>query len=222
MPRSKTEPKSAPKSVEVQSVEVRIADRVRQLRSDKGLTLTQLAQAAGMSQAFLSRVENHKVSLTIAGLERLACALDTPMSAFFDEAESTAPIVFCGAGQGIKGRLRGPQGFLYEVLAAGKKGKLMEPVVVDVASSKTPMPLKSHAGEEFNYVLGGECQMIYGKDVIELRAGDAVYYDATVPHAARAIKDKPCRLLAVVASRDYLFHGDLSRLLKGEPNAKRK
>lgn len=203
-----------------QTAEVRIADRVRQLRVDKSLTLSQLADAAGMSQAFLSRVENHKASLTIAGLERLARALDTPMATFFEEDETTSPIVVCRAGESAKGRLRGPRGFLYEMLAAGKKGKLMEPIVVDVASARHAMPLKSHAGEEFNYILEGECEMVYGKDSILLGTDDAVYYDATVPHAARAIKSKPCRILAVVASRDYLFHGDLTKLLNGVTDGK--
>ena len=72
------------------------------------------------------------------------------------------------------------------------------------------MPRRTHAGD---YVLKGECDLLYGKDTIRLRTGDAVYYDATVPHAARMVKGKSCRLLAVVASRDYLFHGDLTRLL---------
>jgi quercetin dioxygenase-like cupin family protein len=77
------------------------------------------------------------------------------------------------------------------------------------------MPLKSHSGEEFNYVLEGECLLIYGDDRIHLREGDCVYYDASIPHAAHAIKGSPSRLLVVVSSRDYLFHGDLSRLLRG-------
>lgn len=205
---------------DLQTIEVRIADRVRQLRQDKGLTLTRLAQAASMSQAFLSRVENHKVSLTISGLERLARALNTPLSAFFEEDESTTPLVVCRAGQGDKGRLRGARGFLYEMLASGKKGKLMEPVVFDIASAKELMTPTSHAGEEFNYIVEGECKLLYGQREIHLTAGDCVYYDATVPHASHPVKGKPCRLLAVVASRDYLFHGDLKKLLQGEPNGK--
>ena len=40
----------------------------------------------------------------------------------------------------------------------------------------------------------------------------------SVPHAARPIPGQPCEVLSIVASRDYVFHGDLSRLMKG--NAK--
>ena len=55
--------------------------------------------------------------------------------------------------------------------------------------------------------------MVYGRQTIRLKQGDSVYYDASVPHATRAVHGMPCRVLAVIASRDYLFHGDLSRLL---------
>ena len=69
-------------------------------------------------------------------------------------------------------------------------------------------------GEELNYILEGECEFVYGKERIRLRQGDAVYYDATVPHLVQSIKKtNPCKVLAVVASKDYLFHGDLTRLL---------
>jgi transcriptional regulator with XRE-family HTH domain len=197
------------------SAEIKLANRLRQLRQDKHLTLKDLATAAGMSQAYLSRVENHKVSLTIAGLEQLAEALDVPMAIFFDEDSRNVPITHTPNGQGERRRFRGPTGFVFEMLAAAKKGKLMEPLIVDLRTAVQPTPLKAHSGEEFNYVLSGECMLHYGDNQIHLREGDVVYYDASIPHAAVAIKGRPCKVLAVISSRDYLFHGDLSRLLKG-------
>ena len=47
-------------------IEIQVADRMRRLRHDKGLTLRGLARASGISEAYLSRVENHKASVTIA------------------------------------------------------------------------------------------------------------------------------------------------------------
>ncbi len=177
------------------------------------MTLRELARASELSDAYLSRVENHKAALPIANLGRLADALAVPLAAFFDAPHAARPLVVCRAGHGTRGRIRGPRGFLHEMLAAEKKGKLMEPFLVDVTTSRPSLPAKPPAGDEFDYVLEGVCRFGYGKEEIELQAGDSVYYDATVPHTARAVKGKPCRLLVVVASRDYLFHGDLSRLL---------
>jgi transcriptional regulator with XRE-family HTH domain len=194
------------------SAEVRLANRLRQLRLDKALTLCEVASVAGMSQAYLSRVENHKVSLTIAGLEQLAAALHVPISVFFEQDSRTLPISICRREKGKRRRFRGREGLVFEMLASEKAGKLMEPLIVDLHSAKQPMPLKSHSGEEFNYVLEGECLLLYGSNRIRLREGDCVYYDASIPHAAHAISKGACRILAVVGSRDYLFHGDLSRL----------
>ncbi len=196
-------------------IEIQVADRMRRLRHDKGLTLRGLARASGISEAYLSRVENHKASVTIAGLQRLARALGVAISVFFEGTGTNPTINVCRAGHGHKGQLRGPRGFPYELMAAEKKGKLMEPLLLDVTSGSRQMPLKAHSGEEMDFVLEGEFELLYGKEKIRLKQGDAVYYDATIPHAARPVKGSSCRLLVVVASREYLFHGDLTRLLKG-------
>jgi transcriptional regulator with XRE-family HTH domain len=196
------------------SAEIRLANRLREIRLDRRSTLEQLASAAGMSQAYLSRVENHKASITIAGLERLASALGVPMSVFFEQDDRTLPISICRAGSGPKKRLRSRQELLFEMLAAEKAGKLMEPLIVNLSAKSNP--LKAHSGEEFNYVLTGECVLLYGDNRIHLHEGDSAYYDASTPHAAHAVKGRPCRLIAVVGSRDYVFHGDLSKLLNGE------
>ena len=204
------DPESPPHQVEIQ-----VARRIRRLRLDKKLTLQRLASLSGMSDGYLSRVENHKAAIPLANLDRLARALNVSITVFFETDDAVRPLCVCRAGRGIRGRIRGAGGFVYEMLAAEKKGKLMEPLLVDIASASRSMPIKSHSGEELDYVLNGECDLIYGKERIRLRKGDAVYYDATIPHAARPIKGKPCSIMAIVASRDYLFHGDLTRLIKG-------
>lgn len=193
--------------------EMNVAERLRQIRLEKGLTLARLAEAAKLSSAFLSRVENHKISIPIASLERVARALCVPMKVFFEDDSERVLISVCRNGEGPRGRIRGAHGFAFEYLVAGKRGKLMEPILIDLSSASAPVPPKPHAGEEFDYVLEGECVLTFGKETIQLRRGDSVYYDATVPHAARAVGDGPCKLLTVLVSRDYLFHGDLSRLL---------
>jgi len=195
--------------------EIRVAKRLRELRLDQGLTLRDLAARAQISEATLSRAENHRISISIGMLERLAAALNVPIATFFEEDERTVPIAVCRAGRGTKGRLRGIRGFRYEMLAATRKSKLMEPLIVDIASPPKPMELKSHPGDQFNYVLEGEYRLIYGKEEIYMRTGDAVYFDANVPHASRSVDGNPCKLLMMVSSRDYLFHGDISNLLKG-------
>ena len=194
------------------AAEMGVSSRLKQLRLEKGLTLAQLASAVGFSTAFLSRVENHKMSIPIVSLEKLAAALGVSISSFFEDESDRILISLCRKGEGRKARLRGPRGSIFEILVQAKKGKLMEPFIfnVPIGTASTPKP---HSGEEFNYIVEGECELIYGQAIIRMRTGDSVYYDASVPHTSRALGGVPCRMLVVVVSREYLFHGDLSRLL---------
>ena len=84
-------------------------------------------------------------------------------------------------------------------LAEGKTSRHMEPFMIDV-NPATPgsHALSTHEGEEFVYVLDGEIEIEYGKDLHVLAAGDSIYYDSIVPHQLRAHGDAPARILAVV------------------------
>jgi transcriptional regulator with XRE-family HTH domain len=196
--------------------EMNMAHRVKQLRHEKGLSLAELAKASNLSSGFLSRVENHKISLPIASLERVAAALSVPIKYFFEDESERVLISVSRRGEGSKGRIRGKHGFEFESLVPDKKGKLMEPIIVNLSSATAEIEPKAHSGEEFDFVLEGECELRYGKQTILLKTGDSAYFDATVPHVARAAGDKPCRILAVLVTRDYLFHGDLTSLLRAE------
>ncbi len=196
------------------AIDEKVAATVRSLRVQQGLSLSALAKAAHLSSAYLSRVENHLASLTLQNLAMVAAALNVPVSAFFNEESMALPLVVVRAGQGKMQRMAGRKALRMELLAAEKRGKLMEPIVVEFTPERTPQALRSHPGEEFNLIVSGECRFLYGKEQISLHPGDSVYYDASVPHAVQATGTKPCRLIAVVASRDYLFHGDLSKLLQ--------
>ncbi|MGH8016923.1 MAG: cupin domain-containing protein [Opitutaceae bacterium] len=123
--------------------------------------------------------------------------------------------MICRAGKGRAARFRGKTGTLVSLLADEKHGKLMEPLLVDVASAPKDVPLQGHAGEELNYVLEGRCHFLFGSEVHELSQGDLVYFDATVAHAVHAINREPCKLFVVVSSRDFHIHSNISRIVEG-------
>jgi len=206
-------PPSKPVSRPPGTTEINVARRLAGLRSESGLTLRELATRTGLSDAYLNRVERQKTPINIANLERVALAFGVPLASFFETNTAQEPLVVTRAGAGKRVRFRGRKGFRAEMLAELKKGKLMEPILVDLASAKPTVPLQSHPGQEFNYVLQGRCQFHFGKERIELAEGDAVYFDASVPHVCHAHPKSPARILAVVASPNYPLHGDIAVLL---------
>jgi transcriptional regulator with XRE-family HTH domain len=196
------------------TVEKIVARRLAALRKEVGLTLRELSAKTGLSDAYLSRVENGQTAVTLASLEKFAAVFATPITAFFEEETTPRRLVLCRSGQGRKARFRGRTGTLVGLLAEEKHGKLMEPLIVDVSSATKPVQPLAHAGEEFNYVLTGRCQFIFDGEKHLLAMGDSVYFDATVPHAVRAVKNEACQLLAVVTSRDFQMHRNISKLLE--------
>jgi transcriptional regulator with XRE-family HTH domain len=206
-------PRPTPATRPPAAVEVNIARRLAALRQESNLTLREVAERTGLSDAYLNRVERQKTPINIANLEKVAAAFAVPLASFFETDEARRPLVVTRAGTGRRVRFRGRGGFRVELLADPKKGKLMEPLLVDLASARGEVPLQSHPGQEFNFVVAGRCRFHFGKEVFELAAGDAVYFDATVPHVCRALGPGESRILAVVASADYPLHGNIAVLL---------
>ena len=84
-------------------------------------------------------------------------------------------------------------------LASDKADRHMEPFIIDIHPSPNEShPLSSHEGEEFIYVLSGEIEIFYGKDVQRLSAGDSIYYDSIVPHDVHAAGEGDAKILAVI------------------------
>lgn len=193
--------------------EIKVARRMAALRQESKLTLREVAERSGISAAYLNRVERQKTPINIANLEKVAGAFGVPLASFFEADNASRPLVITRAGTGKKVRFRGRNGNRVEFLAELKRGKLMEPLLVDLSSARGVVPLRAHPGQEFNYIVEGRCMFIYGKEHAELGPGDAVYFDATVPHVTRALGDGPAYMIAVVASPDYPLHGNISVLL---------
>lgn len=203
--------RSAPRPPAV--AEINVARRMAALRQENKLTLREVAERTGISATYLNRVERQKTPINIANLEKVAAAFGVSLGSFFETDEASHPLVITRAGTGKKRRFRGRNGNLVEFLAELKKGKLMEPLLVDLSSARGEVPLQSHPGQEFNFMIEGRCTFIYGKEHTELGPGDAVYFDATVPHVCRALTPAPTRMIAIVASPDYPLHGNIAVLL---------
>ena len=81
------------------SLNDRIARRVRDLRAASGLSLDALATHCGISRSMISLIERGESSPTAVLLEKLASGLGVPLAALFDTPEPTADPVARAAAQ---------------------------------------------------------------------------------------------------------------------------
>ena len=77
----------------------RIAQRVRDLRASRGLSLDALATHCGISRSMISLIERGESSPTAVLLEKLASGLGVPLASLFDEPRPKADPVARAADQ---------------------------------------------------------------------------------------------------------------------------
>jgi transcriptional regulator with XRE-family HTH domain len=183
--------------------EIRVGEKVKVLREQKGLSLKELADLTGFSTALLSQMENHLVSPSLGTMIKLAKALGVRVGDFFGETEGEPfalvrkderkTVSRFASKEGVK------YGYLYESLGFEKKNRHMEPFIVTlepatIKTSKTSV----HDGEEFIFVLEGEMEVILGTHTDVLYPGDSIYYDSNIPHRVQCHQDRVTRILAVL------------------------
>ncbi len=150
--------------------------RLRQLRTQRGLSLAQVAAAVGISVGFLSALERSQMSASVGTLRRLARYYRTNILDFFDPTESGTRLVQPSKRKVLEA---GP-GVRMELLAWGNT--VMEPHLFRVAPQAGSGESYAHEGEEFIFVLRGELLIELAGEEYHLKRGDSFYFESATPH----------------------------------------
>ncbi len=180
----------------------RLAKRVRELRTDQGMTLQDVARMTGLSKGLLSKVETGVVSPPIATLAKLAEALEVPIGEFFDPQNGSESVVFFPKSKRkqVKGRLS-QHAYKYELLVTGRRRRDMQPMIISVEGKNYKFKLMDHAGEQFIYLLQGEMNYVVGEKEYLMRPGDSLYFDARIMHGPKLNKEQKAQYLVVFSDR---------------------
>jgi transcriptional regulator with XRE-family HTH domain len=73
------------------AVDVHVGDRIRQRRSQRGMTQARLAEIVGLTLRQIQKYERGVNRMSSSRLYALAMALDVPVSYFFDEMPADVP-----------------------------------------------------------------------------------------------------------------------------------
>jgi len=186
------------------TVEKTVGEKIRQIREMKKVSLEELAERSGMEIAMVQKIEEEKNVPSLAPLIKIARALGVRLGTFLDDSDSYGPVVV-RSGEYHKGARFTSQSsetrehLNFFSLAYDKAGRNMEPFIVDIEPGlKSDYMLSSHEGEEFIYVLEGEIEINYGKEVYKLAKGDSIYLDSIVLHNVHSANKNTARILAVV------------------------
>jgi transcriptional regulator with XRE-family HTH domain len=182
-----------------ESVDDRVRRRLRELRTQRGLTLQQVAEHANLDTSTLSRLESGKRRLALDHLPALAAALGVTTDALVALPQTTDPRV--------RTEPRVVDGMtLWPLNRQGAPGAPRAfKVVIDASRTTPPKDLPVHEGEDWIYVLRGPLRLILGDEAFTIEAGEAAEFSTWTPHWFGAV-DGPVELLLIVGPQGERQH----------------
>ncbi len=180
--------------------EVNVGYRLRQLRTERGLSIRSLAEESGLNVNTLSLIENGKTSPSVSTLQQIAAALRIPITVFFESQAMPQAIIYQKADE------RQAAEFARGTMANmghGFTSQALVPYIVTLEpegeSSDSPIV---HTGFEFVFCLEGQlCYEIEGERYT-LNPGDSLLFEAHLPHRWRNCGELPSRSLLLLAPAD--------------------
>lgn len=158
--------------------------RIKELRTKRGLSQTELAKLVGVTPSSISQVESNLIYPSLPGLLKIAEILAVEISSFFQErAEVKTRVIFPGSEateikfigfheDSIQAKLLTPVDF----------DSKAEPFLIEIPPGKTiPSHFFAHKGEEIGYLLSGKLQVTISKATNTIRAGDTIYLTSEMP-----------------------------------------
>lgn len=156
---------------------VNIGGKIKNLRTQLGLTQEELADRTELSKGFISQLERDLTSPSIATLMDILEALGTDLAAFFAESPEER-VVFPAQDMCVKQ----DEGHAIQWLVASAQKNQLEPILVSIEPGARTWEDAPHMGEEFGYVLSGGVTLVLGKDRFRVRKGDSFYFNPTRVH----------------------------------------
>jgi len=176
-----------------------VGPRLRRLRRQRDLTLSELAEQTGISISTLSRLEAGLRRPTLQQLLPLARAHGVSLDELVDAAPTGDPRVNlrpipCADGSTILPLTRRPGGIqAYKfVLPAGRDDARPE--------------LRTHEGYDWLYVLNGRLRLVLGEHDLIVEPGEAAEFDTRTPHWCGATSAGPVEYLSLVGRQGERVH----------------
>ena len=179
-------------------ITTRLADRLKEERAAKGLSLDALAKLSGVSRSMLSQIERGESSPTVASLWNLTRALNIDFSTLLDqEVEPQHPIreiLHSDQTPVIRNRAAGCD---IRILSAADEvgGTEVYDIRFDKGALLKSAPHKKGCLEHLT-VLEGQLEITSDGEKAKASTGDTIRYAGDVEHAIRACK--AARVLLIV------------------------
>jgi len=194
-----------PASPEITSVLAEVGGRLRRVRTQRDVTLTELAAVTGISKSTLSRLESGQRKPSLELLLPIAQAHGIPLDELVGAPEVGDPRI----------RLRPQKRGGRVVVPLTQHPSGMHAWKVLIPPERKQPELRTHDGYEWLYVLSGELRLLLGGHDITMKPGEVAEFDTQVPHWFGAAADRPVEILSLLGRPGERAH------IRASPRRKR-
>jgi len=183
-------------SSEIDAVLAEVGPRLRRARTQRDMTLTELAAATGISKSTLSRLESGQRKPSLELLLPIAQAHGIPLDELVDAPEVGDPRI----------RLRPEQrvGRVVVPLTRHPQGLHAWKVIIEPERGQPKMRI--HDGYEWLYVLSGALRLIVAGHDVTMKPGEVAEFDTALPHWFGPADGEPVEILSVLSRKGEHMH----------------
>lgn len=174
-----------------ETMDIDIGKKIRELRKEKNISISTLAEKAGVSPGLISQVERNLVTPSIVSLWKIAQSLDVSVGYFFDE--EVKPITNPVVTKKSRKRLSvSNNNAIYELLSRDLNRKIEFLYITIKVGDSTTKDFVTHEGEECGIVIRGRLLIKMEDTEYLLEEGDSIYFDSTIPHRYINVGEEIC------------------------------
>jgi transcriptional regulator with XRE-family HTH domain len=173
-----------------------VGPRLKRLRSQRGVTLTALADVTGISKSTLSRLETGQRRPSLELLLPLAQAYRVPLDDLVGAPEVGDPRI----------RLKPRRANGRTVIPLTRQPGGMQAWKIVIPTSKSTPDLRAHDGYEWLYVLSGRMRLVLGDHDLLLGPGEVVEFDTRVPHWFGSTGEQSAEVLSLFGRQGERMH----------------
>lgn len=179
-----------------------IGGQIRELRKAKGLTLQEVAEAAGISVGYLSQIERNQSKLPIGVLKRISTTLGVQINWFFHASDVPADEKDIVVRENNRRKLTFTALGIEEELLSPNLGGPLEMLMSTIEPGADSGDY-SHEGAEAGLVISGRLDLWVSGQFFRLNAGDSFSFKSTEVHRCANSGEEPTKVVWVITPPQY-------------------
>lgn len=183
-----------------------IAERVKGIRFDLGMSREQMAKDLGIKEEEYLELEQGKRDFGYSLLYKIAKTAGIDIAVLLDTDSMDKHYSITRKGHGLIIQRNRRKGYTYERMGSIFRDKYAEPIHCTIPYSdealNPPYSLISHAGQEITMILSGTLKVFLDDKTEVLYPGDVLHFDSSIPHAEVAVGGQDVELFTIILNPD--------------------